>query len=189
MKAARKAARVVSVTGRLLLLASAVVVALLVALVVMLRQDPRSSGRTAPSGDARPLEARDAPLAPPVSPVDAGAAAPIDVERGKMARDERETVLATLRESGPGAEAWDDQALALLASLKHAGADSEGAACFIGGCSATFTFRGELDYRRGLDELVASEGYRAWTGGKRLTTPELGADGRVVVAFVLYRPD
>ncbi len=105
------------------------------------------------------------------------------------ARDEREAVLASLRDSGPSAESWDAQATMLLDSVARSPAAASETGCFVAGCGATFTFPSKTEYQRRLDSLLASDGYLAWTGGRRLTAPETRPDGRIVMALVLYRPD
>jgi hypothetical protein len=164
--------------SRALVIVAVIVAAGAIALLVLTRA-PAPATTTTPSRDAAIAHA-DA------SHTDATAAA-IAIDAAASA--ERVQVIAGLSNSGAGAEAWNAQALALLDSLAQRGVAITDAACFVAGCGATFTFPSEAEYRRRIDELQRSDAYRAWTGGKRLTSPELAADGRVTIAVALYRPD
>jgi hypothetical protein len=172
-----------------------VVVALAVGLLLMAR----------PSDLPPPPRARDAvaastgssaALSVSVSVRDATAAPrPIDADTNwadeqRAARSDREQMITSLRQSGSGQEVWVAQGTAALDVLAHAsGVQMTEAGCFIAGCGAVFTFATETEYRRGVDTLLASDAFRAWTGGKRFAPPERMPDGRVVIAIVLYRPD
>ncbi len=167
--------------GRILIVVGgALVVGVAIALAVMTRT-PSAPAPAPPHFDAASAIARA---------VDALVAADAASDAAAIAaRVERRQIIAGLVESGSGAEAWDAQGTALLDSLAHRGVEMTGAACFVAGCGATFTFPSEAEYRRRIAELESSDAYRAWTGGKRLTDPEVGADGRVTIAVALYRPD
>ena len=150
---------------RLLLVLGVVVAGMLVALVALLRT-------SAPTVAVPPR--RDAAAIAPVRADAMRGPAPllaiaIDAPAPASARAE---VIARLHESGSGVEPWDDQGQALLASLAHDGVEIRDSGCFIAGCGATYTFPSEAEYRRRFDEFAASDLYRAWTGGKRITDPE-----------------
>ena len=129
--------------------------------------------------------------APPPSrlPIDSALAAVNEAAANEAARIDREAVIQALAESGAGAEDWDDQATRLVQEFGGAPVATKIAGCFVGGCGATFTFPSGVEYQQRLDALLASDGYRAWTGGKRLSIPESLPGGRIVLAVVLYRPD
>jgi hypothetical protein len=110
-------------------------------------------------------------------------------DAGIAARQERETVLASLRESGEGHEGWETQATELFGSLANRDTQVSDVGCYIAGCAATFTFSSQAAYHSQIDRLQTSPAYAAWTGGKRYSAPETREDGRVIVALVLYRPD
>jgi hypothetical protein len=176
----------------LLVAASLVAAAGVILAVSMRREAPASSAARPRAVDARGADATiaradvDAPAAaiaaepaPPAAEPDAGAAA----------RDERLAAIATLERSGPGREDWDASAMAIFDAADTGSVEVTSVGCFIAGCAATMTYASRDAYARGLERLQGSAPYRAWTGGKVLTRPELLADGRVVVALVLYRPD
>ena len=102
---------------------------------------------------------------------------------------ERAAALASLRESGAAQESWDGDALAVFDGIARSGVAVADRGCFIAGCGATLTFPAGAELAHALDQLQAAPTYRAWTGGKRLTRPEPGADGRISLALILYRPD
>lgn len=116
---------------------------------------------------------------------DAAASIPGPIE---PARAERESAFQTLRRSGPADETWNPQAGAVFDSLKSSATLSD-VGCYVVGCGATLTFRSDRTYRDALAQLETSAPYRAWTGGKQITSPDVQSDGRVVVALLLFRPD
>ena len=103
-------------------------------------------------------------------------------------RVERESALQTLRRSGPADEGWSAQAGTVFDAITPSAAVT-GVGCYVVGCGATLTFSSETAYRDELAHIQALAAYRAWTGGKQITSPDVQADGRVVVALLLYRPD
>jgi hypothetical protein len=175
--------------SRRILVATALVAVLVIALYVLVRRsNTEPEARTKPRDAvvvAPPLAPPSEPSVTPTTPLDARAIDPA----AAAARQERETVLASVRDSGEGHEAWEAQGTALFDAFAKRGARVTGSSCYIAGCAATLGFPSQAAYRRALDEVQASEAYLAWTGGKRLTSPELAEDGRVTVALVLYRPD
>ena len=143
--------------------------------------DPPRTDRTAAPVPARNLPP---PLAPPVRelpPPPTPPPAPPDA----AADDERATAITTLTQSGPAAEDWDADGLRLLADVAPPPIEATGAACFVAGCGVTLTFPSLASYRETADRLAAS----SWTGGKRLTSAESAAGGKVTAALILYRPD
>lgn len=167
-----------------------------IALLWLVRTDSTPTSR--PAGDASVARAGSAtPGSATASPPGDAVASSFDRPRDAQvatpeqlaARDDRETTLATLRESGDGHEEWAAHGTQLLTSLVRDGGQIYGAACYVAGCGATFVFPSDASYRRALDALQASEPYRAWTGGKKITPPEYRGDGTVAFALVFYRPD
>jgi hypothetical protein len=176
------------VGGRLLAVAAVVVAALAVGLLLLARpHDSTTTSATAPTAPT----ARDdaAALAPARTPPRANDANAGDDRARTAARDEREAALDSVRASGDAHEEWAARGTTLLTSAGQHGAQVYGAGCFIAGCGATLSFASDADYRRGIDALVASDAYTAWTGGKKITAPERQPDGHVLVGVVLYRPD
>ena len=134
---------------------------------------------------------------PPPTPVGIAPAAPTASNIARVetpdasiaaARAEREAALETLRRSGPADETWSSQAGAVIDSVKPAATVSD-VGCYVVGCGATLTFDSDRTYRDALAQLASSASYRAWTGGKQLTSPEVQTDGHVVVELLLFRPD
>lgn len=140
-----------------------------------------ASGRPSPVGPGPVQGSHD--VSPP------GAANPPQLPTIQVARAEREKVLAGLRDSGNGAEPWDDTGSALFEEIGRRAAHSDPLGCFVAGCGATFTFASAADFERERAEIETLPAYKAWTGGKRWTTPDPQPDGAVVVALALYRPD
>jgi hypothetical protein len=172
------------VSTRLVLIVLAVgVAAAAIVLLVAIR-----SGGDAPTPRGSPTATAPAP-APDATP--SGAARP-DRPPAEVtdphAQTERETLVADLRASGSGAEPWDAQGTALLAAIGRRAVATSQAGCFTAGCAATFTFASRTELDRARIEAARSPQYRAWTGGKRWTTPEVSRD-RVVITLLLYRPD
>ena len=165
----------------LIVLALGVAVAAAVLLISVRSSDdpppgPGSAARApTPTPDATPArEARhDSPHSEPADP---------------HAHGDGEALLDDLRASGSAAEPWDAQGTALLAAIGHRAVATSQVGCFTAGCAATFTFASRSDLDRARIEATQSPQYRAWTGGKRWTTPEISRD-RVVITLLLYRPD
>jgi len=157
-----------------------VVVAGSIALLALLRDGGTPSHTTS---NVEPSPRRAEPASVPVA-TDA---------RGDDAGDasrERQELLARVRSSGRGDEPWNAQAGDVFAAFARSGARVDEVGCYVVGCAATLTFESSADYRRFRSELDASDAYRAWTGGKRFTSPEADPQGaRVTLAVVLYRPD
>jgi hypothetical protein len=105
------------------------------------------------------------------------------------AAEERDAAVATIRGSGPAHEVWDDQATDIFAAVVAGAGEIVDSGCYIAGCAATLSFSSRAAYERALEALEASDRYRAWTGGKRITAPEIREDGSVIVALILSRPD
>jgi hypothetical protein len=105
------------------------------------------------------------------------------------ARAEREALVDGLRNSGSGRESWDDQARTLLGSLAAADAEVTWGGCFVAGCTATIVFASREAYDHAIDDVARGSAFHAWTGGKKWSAPEIGDDGRLTAALVLYRPD
>jgi hypothetical protein len=130
---------------------------------------------------AQPLRMEPPPAiepAPARTPPDAGAA-----------RAEREALLAGLAQSGPAHEVWEADGRALFDAFAQAGVGVGAVECAIAGCGATLDFASQADHDRIVQAIEASAAFLAWTGGKTWSPPEFRADGHVVVALVLYRPD
>jgi len=185
------------VSGRTWLLAAMAVVVVVLAVGLLLMARPsdhesppraRDAAFASTGSSAAPsvsVPARDAAAALP--PPDADTAWAVEQ---RAARSDREQMMTSLHQSGSGQESWVAQGTAALDVLAHAsGVQASDAGCFIAGCGAVFTFATETDYRRGVDTLLASDAFHAWTGGKRFAPPERLPDGQVVIAIVLYRPD
>lgn len=175
-------------TARVWLVAGAV--ALVIAGVILFIQVRRRDEPVIVVAALHDAAPRVVPPPPPI-PVDAPqvVARADAASSAPAARDERETVLGDLRNSGTGHEPWDVQAITVFDSISRGQVTTSEVGCFIAGCGATFVFPSLAEYRRDFDALQTADAYRAWTGGKRWTTPEVGSDGRVSVALVLYRPD
>jgi hypothetical protein len=168
-----------------LLVASVVLAGLALALYVLTR--PGEVVEVQPSAVVAPTIMRP-PIHVPVPeapPVDAWQASAHDLE----ARVRREKLLAGIRDDRAGHESWNDQGLALLDLVGRRASATSGLGCYMAGCACTFTFSSDASYRRALDEVTASPEYARWTGSKQFTEPESLADGRVIVAVVLQRPD
>jgi hypothetical protein len=183
------------VSGRAWLLAAAAlaVIALAIGLLFMARPSDLAPQSQADRRDAtlaqepHPLPPRDAALPvsrPPPAPDASGEPA-----EQRTARADRQQIIGALHDSGSGTEPWSAQGTAVLDVIAHAGGTQSEGGCYVAGCGAVFTFESESDYRRGVDTLLASEAFRAWTGGKRFASPERLPDGRVIIAIALYRPD
>jgi hypothetical protein len=118
----------------------------------------------------------------------ADASSPVDAQE---ARDQRADALLHLRQSGPGEESWNPRAGdvfdAIAALVPPVTITERG--CYVVGCRAVVTFASESAYRAELAQIDRLAAYRAWTGGKQITSPDVRPDGRVVVALLLFRPD
>lgn len=164
----------------LVIAAGLVVLGSVIALLAQIRKPP----------DLEPEIARDAAPPPTISEhVAIDAMSAVVITRHSAAREERETTLLGLRESGEAVEPWNEQATALFAAIGRSLATVSGAGCFIAGCGATLAFPSEAAYRRARLDIEGLEAFRAWTGGKTYTSPETLPNGTVVVGLVLYRPD
>jgi hypothetical protein len=86
-------------------------------------------------------------------------------------------------------ERWTDQGQALIDEVSQRAAHVEDNGCFLQGCTATLTFPSRAAYDSVYSEIITSDAYAAWTGGKRWSTPEEQDDGRIVVALIIYRPN
>jgi hypothetical protein len=168
------------VSRKILVAAGVVALALAIGLLVAVRRSADAPAVASGSSDAAPRDARIAELRP--VPADANADLP-------AARRERDEVLDRLQHSGRADEPWVGQAGALFAEIGHSASEMYVAGCYVAGCGATFTFRSLELYRSSLAKIEPTAVYREWTGGKQFTEPEVRADGTVVVALVLYRPD
>jgi hypothetical protein len=185
---------------------AAVLVATSVWLLMAVRQAPppvEATGRAAerperperpePPGSASEPEAR--PLAVAADGSDAlpayrdfSTSEQAEIDRND-ARRERAMLISNLRQSGNAAEGWAPRATALFDSIDKRAAATTRDGCFVAGCAATFAFGSRADYERARDETIKSADYRAWTGGKEWTNPEIASDGRVLAAVLLFRPD
>ena len=105
------------------------------------------------------------------------------------AHAERETWFARIRDAHAGHEAWDDAGLALLQQLGRDAASVSNEGCYMAGCIAEVTFASLQAYRVAVDAFTSAAAYTSWTGAKHITAPETLANGDVVVAVVLERPD
>ena len=181
-----------------LAIATAVLAVAAIALIVSMQGDYRAPvvqsprPRGAPvvasgvvAADAAPANVVDGAVE--AQPVDAPQA-PID-DTAPARRAEREALLAKVRNSGSGHEGWDDQASEIFTTAVGDSGTVVESECFIAGCAATLSFPSRAAYEHEIDSLEESRQYRAWTGGKVLTLPELRRDGSEVLALVLYRPD
>ncbi len=144
-------------------------------------QSPRAPIGSPPATPPPPASMPDA------SPVAVTPDAPARDVDDVAARDAREQLLARVRASGDAREEWDEQARALFATASGAVVSDVG--CYVAGCAATLAFTSRDSYARSIEALQGSDAYRAWTGGKMFSPPEVRGDGSVVVALVLYRPD
>ena len=100
-----------------------------------------------------------------------------------------QALLDTLKSSGSGTEAWDDQARSLLASLGQGDTVATYAGCYIAGCAATVQFPSRDAYDRIVDDVARGSAFHVWTGGKKWSPLETDSDGRLTAVLVLYRPD
>jgi hypothetical protein len=106
----------------------------------------------------------------------------------EIAATERDTALQVMRRSGLANEVWASQAGALFDAFRRTTTVTD-VECYVAGCSAILTFSSEIAYHDGLARLQALDEYRAWTGGKQWTIPEVQTDGKVIVAALVFRPD
>ena len=143
-----------------------------------------------PAAQTRVLAAPDPRGSRPLDP--AALAPAVDARTpttDSAARTNRENILDGIRDPHPDHESWNEAGLALVDQLGRDAVDVADRGCYMAGCVGTFTFASEAAYRHAVDALTASTDYAAWTGGKQLTAPETLANGQVVVALVLQRPD
>ena len=168
---------------------AAAVVAAAVALWMAVREEKTSDFRLQTSdsgGQKQSVRAPDQPVR------HADATVHVEDDGARVvspARDERDEAFTALMSSGEAKEEWVDRASNLFDSIGRQALATSKVGCYVAGCGATFTFPSvaEFDRRRALVE--ASDDYKAWTGGKKWTTPEPTPDGRIAVALILYRPD
>ena len=97
--------------------------------------------------------------------------------------------MSNLKNSGSGKEPWDDQARALFNTLAQNDTEATYIGCYVAGCGATVSFPTRDAYDRAVDDVGRGSAFHAWTGGKKWSAPEVGSDGRVTAALILYRPD
>lgn len=168
---------------------AAAVIAAAISLWLNVREEGPRTSDPGPRPAERPQAAGLGPQAP-----EKYADATVHVEQDgarvvSPARDEREAALQSLLDSGEAKEEWVDRATNLFDLIGRQALATSKLGCYVAGCGATFTFPSvaEFDRRRAIVE--ASDEYKAWTGGKKWTTPEPTPDGRIVVALILYRPD
>ena len=168
---------------------AAAVIAGAIALWLAVRDD----GSRLPANGSRPAERPQASALRPQAPEkQADATVHVEDDGARVvspARDERDEAFTALMSSGEAKEEWVDRANNLFDSIGRQALATSKIGCYVAGCGATFTFPSvaEFDRRRALVE--ASDEYKAWTGGKKWTTPEPTPDGRIAVALLLYRPD
>jgi hypothetical protein len=164
-----------------LVVAALAIIGLAIVLYVMTRPpEPRAAEVSAP-------QVRKSETAQPISPVSADARQPTAAD--SSARASRDKLLDGIRDPRQGHEPWNDAGLALVDELGKEAVAVTDRGCYMAGCIGTFTFATDVAYRRAVDELAASAEYTAWTGGKQITPPETLANGQVIVALVLQRPD
>jgi hypothetical protein len=166
-----------------LVLAAVVLVGLAIALLVMTRTHEVPVATHVDDAAPAPRVAQPQPPRPP-PPAIVAADAGTD-----PAQVEREQLLARIRDPLHGHEGWNDRGIALLQQLGADARTTTELGCYMAGCIAVFTFASADAYQRAHDRLVASADYAAWTGAKKLTTPEERGDGSVVVAVAFERPD
>jgi hypothetical protein len=61
--------------------------------------------------------------------------------------------------------------------------------CYMAGCFATVRFASDAIEQATLARVQRSADYSSWTGAKRVTPVEESADGKIIIALVLERPD
>jgi hypothetical protein len=88
-----------------------------------------------------------------------------------------------------GHEHWVGKGEAVLDEVGRRAQRVEERGCYLSGCTATYSFSSRDAYEAVVRDEATSQVYAAWKGGKQWTTPEEQADGQVVVALLLYRPD
>ena len=160
--------------------ASIVVAALAIGLYVLTRP--------AKAVQPQPEPARPEPVPRGPTAIPSGSVAELTASSA-AARTERESLLARVRDAHVGHESWDDDGLALLDRVGHEAIAVADEGCYMAGCIGAFTFASEAAYRRAVADVTASSDFAAWTGAKRITSPERLAGGKVVVAILLERPD
>lgn len=162
-------------------LAALALLGLAIALVVLTRPHPPTT--LPPPAPSRDAAAVTTPPPPPTLPtIDAAVAA-------SGGRAEREHMVAQIVDRLGGHESWNAQGIELLQAFGGRAQTTTDLGCYMAGCVATFTFASESTYRAAYDDVTATRAYAAWTGGKRVSSPEVLPDGRVIVAIALERPD
>jgi hypothetical protein len=166
-----------------LTVAALAIMGVAIALYVLTRP-PDTPAPVVSAPDPRPSQ----PVQPSATVTTVDARAPTTTT-DNAARDSRDKLLDGIREAHPGQESWNDAGLALVDQLGRDAIAVTDRGCYMAGCMGTFTFASDGAYRRAFSELSSSPDYIAWTGGKQWTAPETLANGQVIVALVLQRPD
>ncbi len=127
-----------------------------------------------------------APIAPavPAPPLPAPGDAP-----HTPAYDERVAAVDAIRRSGDAYEPWSNDGRRVIADLIVPGARASDIGCYIAGCVGVVTFDTDAAAALAVANLESSQAWQAWTGGKKITTPDIAPDGHTTVAIVLSRPD
>ena len=134
-------------------------------------------------------DAASLPVHEDATPLAAAPPDPLASDPPSPAAEERAAALNRMRASGPAHEVWADQAADIFAAAAAGSGHVVDSGCYIAGCAATLSFPSGDAYQRATEALEVSDRYRAWTGGKHLTSPEIRKDGSVIVALTLSRPD
>ena len=165
------------------------VMALAVVLVVLVRSDA-----AAPNAARAPAPAPQEPVRSPIRADAAPVVRAADAVAANEPGEARRALIHRIREPRPGHEPWDDAGLALLRTLSDRAASTSDLGCYMAGCIATFTFASNAVYERAVADWQGSPAYAAcgFEVGKQLTAPswrKLAADGSIVIAVVVGRPD
>jgi hypothetical protein len=160
--------------------------AVLVAVGIALYMMTRSSPPTAPPV-AAPI-ATPSTAMPSIVTTSAPPALPPSTEESS-ARREREQVLSHIRDPHVGHEHWNDRANRVLDDLARDGEATLERGCYMAGCFATVRFNSDAVEQAAIARVQSSADYTAWTGAKRITPNEESADGKIIIALVLERPD
>lgn len=171
-----------------LLLGAAFVASLIVGLYVAVRR-PDDVVVAMPGVRVAPVADAPHPIAVAVAVPSPPADAPGEDPDRAAARADREAVIGSVWSSGEAHEVWETQAKDLVQAIARDGITSDEVRCFVAGCAATLTFPSEASYRRAIADLEKLDRYIAWTGGKKLSRPEIDPAGHVIVALALFRPD
>ena len=155
----------------------------------VVRLPPIQASPAAPPSPTAPVAQRPALAAAHAGSAPAGAPPPPPISPRLDGARVREMVLEDLQESGSGAEDWNGDAETVFAAIGRPPVSFTEDGCFVAGCAATFTYPSKDAYERALAALPEFPPYRGWTAGKRLTPPDVHADGTVQMTVILYRPD